>query len=372
MSENLSVCAPNNRAPALFDFSNLLVFYLIDFNHSFPYTKYYLNTSNYISTRRERIEQGALVSILELKALLYGGRNFSMRIETVNSTIFRNYFGWKLYLTPKNVKISYVLEGADLPGEFNNLRSSTTSYQVGIYSTFDMEVQLRDDLDFTNFLTFGIASGVVSTSPAPSPIISALLTIVILHSCFVPRVQNCSSTAGGNWTLPVRPCNDLKYTERFDPAIPGDSSVSYAVLEVFDQRVTASLLQQQNATAVNSTGSHGYDLETFRFLGPDDSEVSAILSLLYKGREIFEAPGRYGNLSVRCLIGFRPDEYRYKSFEYDPDLSVAFNFIALPPSNAPLSATDAVLNVDGAVIGGVIGGTTATMCNHFGVCLTLL
>lgn len=190
---------------------------------------------------------------------------------------------------------------------------------------------------------------------------------------FFSTDQNC--TAPERTALPLRTCINQKYTERFDNAFPGDDSISFSILEAYDTRLNLSLIQQESALAYNSSGSYPVELEELRFLGPQPDEFSAVIAVLLDAQRIHATPERYGTISLATLMAFRPDgetgQAGWKSFEYDPDLSLAINFLAIPPSGVPESAATQEFNQNATTIAATVGGPKTDLFRIFGS-LTLI
>jgi hypothetical protein len=126
-----------------------------DFKFFNPDRRIPFNTTTSTKTRKQIIESGVLVDRFEQTAYFSNGINFTMRVETFNATVIRNYFGWKLTLSPNNVKLSYLINGTDLTTLSNFTRYPGSSYQLGIYAEYSVELMLNTNIRPEDLLTLG-------------------------------------------------------------------------------------------------------------------------------------------------------------------------------------------------------------------------
>jgi hypothetical protein len=195
---------------------------------------YNFSTITPVARAYERTEMSTKIEVQEQTASFPNGVNFTLRIEKFNSSFDRIYFGWKQHLAPRNVKITYILDGVDLPSR--DIRP-TRSFQVGLLFSLSVQVQVDQ---------------------------SIVLTSSILDNADGTACDHDNATS-----VPLVYCGNVRYTEPFNASVETpNEDVRFLQLDIFDKRGKFRSIQQLDGTCINSTGRNYYRLRTARFQDP--------------------------------------------------------------------------------------------------------
>jgi hypothetical protein len=285
-----------------------------------PLVTYNFSSVSYSTVNREIIENRTKIEIEEQIATFPNGINFTLRVERFNSSLDRSYFGWRQKLAPRNVKITYLVNGVNQSSL--GLRPSRL-YQIGI--SFRLSVQLQVD-------------------PA----------VTVTNSIF--DTSNISTCDYDNVTgVPLVFCGSVKFSEAYG-AVPPEERVRFLQLDIFEQRGKFRAIQQLDSTCINAAGRNFYTLRTARFQDPEASQEQSYSNTVQQILSLYLPP--YPNVvSFNGLISFGPDDCNATSFEYDPDLSGIF-FLADEPAVLQTPAEmqqQQVENSTGIIVGAVVG-----------------